>query len=970
MKIKVVLMSLILLALGAAAVAAQQPAKPLFTIERSISKYEVNGDGTFVVTQEVTRRLNSKEEVEASGQLRLDYSTSLQSLEVLEAYTTRPDGKRTPVPPFGIQTRLTPEAEAAPNFSDLMVKVVTFPDLKVGSAITYKTRTTQKKPVFEGHFSMAVMFVPLGVWKDAQVEVTAPLDYPLYAEATEMSGGRLPDSEGRAHWLWKTAVEKFVEAEVSATGVLDQSPRLVVSSFPDYHALGKAYWKVAGEKAKVTPAVKELAAEITKGITDQRAQARAIFEWVNQNIRYIYISFGHSAVVPHDVGSILSNRYGDCKDYVVILQALLAAQGIDSFPVIIRADLSYWMPKVAAVEAFNHAIIYIPSLDLYADATIPDAPFGVLPQSEIGKSAFLAGAQTGVVSIPAGKPEENQIITRVEMIARPDGGLKATSSSAFVGRIELLFRPLFADMSPGTTSSLITYILEARGYKGSGKVLSIANAHKSGDRFEVKAEVDLIDLMKLPGPGKTAIPAGLSLGDLSGLDKLVALPERKTTLLAGALSVDEEYSLSFPQGITIDAIPQNVEFENTAGSYRSSYKQEGNALRVKRALVIQKDLYTPQEYAALKELVTKSLNDAKAEVKYSPAGGYQPPPPTSSVKREAALIVGNDALSYELSAKGAKLSDKQAIILEKHLLAEPDDIRARVILISYYGEKYNPANFSAQMGHIKWLIENHPELDENLNSWLIVDEEDEGFELVKTLWLEQVEKRGSDPRVLKNAAEFFSHNDMEMAEKLLLRGRSLEPDNYEWAVSLAEFYLSDADDLKEEEKKKATARALEQYDKAIDLTKKQRSRHKDSSRASLLPRAARTALDAGEMAKARAYATELLLDFARDKEGYNYGEAMHYGNIILGRAALKEGNVEKARVHLLVAGQTPGSPSLDTFGPDWELAKELLAKGEKEIVIQYLRLCANFWDGKRERLNKWEATIRKGGTPDFDPYGK
>jgi hypothetical protein len=966
MKIKVILISLILLVLNASpAAVAQESAKVPFTIERFISKYEVNSDGTYVVTIEVTQRLNSKSEVDEAGQLRLDYSTSLQSLEVLEAYTTRPDGKRVPVPAHGIQTRLTPEAEAAPNFSDLMVKVVTFPDLKVGSAITYKTRTTQKKPLLEGHFSMASVFIPLGVWKDAQVEINAPLDYPLYAEAIGMNGGRLPDSEGRAHWAWKTTVEKPVEAEVSAVGLIDQSPRLAVSSFPDYDALGKAYWKVAEDKAKVTPAVKALAAEITKGITDQRAQAKAIFEWVNQNIRYIYIGFGHSAVVPHDSSAILTNRYGDCKDYVVILQSLLAAQGIESVPVIIRSDLSYWTPKVAALEAFNHVIIYIPSLDLYADATTPDAPFGVLPQSEVGKSAFLAGARTGLVSIPPGKPGENQINTQVEMKVQPDGGLKAISSSAFVGRIELLFRPLFADMSPGISSPMIAFILESRGYKGSGKFLSIDNAHKSGERFEVKAEVELMDLMKLPGPGKTAIPAGLSLGDLSGLDKLVALPERKTTMLAGALSVNEEYSLSFPQGIGIDEIPQNVEFENPAGSYRSSYRQEGNALRVKRALVILKDLYAPQEYAALKELIAKSLNDAKAEVKYSPAVGYQLPQ-NSSLKRDAALIVGNDTPFYELSLKGGKLSEKQAILLEKHLLAEPDDIRARLILITYYGDKSSPANYLTKLNHITWLIENHPELEENFSSWLFLDPDDEGFEVVKQLWLKQVEKRGSDSRVLKNAASFFAGKDNEMAEKLLLQGQALEPDNYEWAENLADLYLSNMDDKTAEEKKKATARALEQYEKAIDLTKKQRSQRKDMGRASLLPPAARTAFDAGEMAKAKAYATELLMEFARDKEGYGYGEAMHYGNIILGRVALKEGNVEKARVHLLVAGQTPGSPTLNTFGPDLELAIELLAKGEKETVVQYLHLCANFWEGERERLNKWEAIIRKGGTPDFD----
>ena len=165
MKLKFVLTLLILLVFNASpAATAQQSSKVPLTFERFVSKYDVNGDGTYVLTLEVTQRLNSKTEIDEVRQMRLNYSTSLQSMEVLEAFTIRPDGKRTPVPLSGIETRLTPEAEAAPNFSDLMAKVVTFPDLKVGSAITYKIRMTQKKPLLEGHFSLAAIFVTLGVW--------------------------------------------------------------------------------------------------------------------------------------------------------------------------------------------------------------------------------------------------------------------------------------------------------------------------------------------------------------------------------------------------------------------------------------------------------------------------------------------------------------------------------------------------------------------------------------------------------------------------------------------------------------------------------------------------------------------------------------------------------------------------------------------------------------------------------------
>ena len=106
----------------------------------------------------------------------------------------------------------------------------------------------------------------------------------------------------------------------------------------------------------------------------------------------------------------------------------------------------------------------------------------------------------------------------------------------------------------------------------------------------------------------------------------------------------------------------------------------------------------------------------------------------------------------------------------------------------------------------------------------------------------------------------------------------------------------------------------------------------------------------------------MLPDF---KENWNYGNAIHKMNIARGRIALKEGDVEKAKISLIAAGETKGSPQLDSFGPNMTLAKALLKKGEKEVVIQYFDLCGNFWENKFSRLNKWKAIVEKGGIPDF-----
>lgn len=99
---------------------------------------------------------------------------------------------------------------------------------------------------------------------------------------------------------------------------------------------------------------------------------------------------------------------------------------------------------------------------------------------------------------------------------------------------------------------------------------------------------------------------------------------------------------------------------------------------------------------------------------------------------------------------------------------------------------------------------------------------------------------------------------------------------------------------------------------------------------------------------------------------WNYGNAVHYGNLALGRSALLNGDVVEARQRLLAAGRTPGSPQLGDQGPDMTLAQELLARGEQEVVLAYLGLCDHFWIRKeKNRVHEWTEALRTGHAPEF-----
>jgi hypothetical protein len=128
---------------------------------------------------------------------------------------------------------------------------------------------------------------------------------------------------------------------------------------------------------------------------------------------------------------------------------------------------------------------------------------------------------------------------------------------------------------------------------------------------------------------------------------------------------------------------------------------------------------------------------------------------------------------------------------------------------------------------------------------------------------------------------------------------------------------------------------------------------------------ATSAYAAGDIEKARYYAEHLLQVDAAHFNKWEYWFAIHRGNIVLGRIALKEKHIKLANEYLLKAGKTPGDPVLSSFGPNMSLAKELLQAGQKKTVLQYFELCRKFWTGLDGELDHWTKQVKAGKTPDF-----
>ncbi len=120
-----------------------------------------------------------------------------------------------------------------------------------------------------------------------------------------------------------------------------------------------------------------------------------------------------------------------------------------------------------------------------------------------------------------------------------------------------------------------------------------------------------------------------------------------------------------------------------------------------------------------------------------------------------------------------------------------------------------------------------------------------------------------------------------------------------------------------------------------------------------------------DLKNAKKLAEELLRLSSTEAKDWNYGNALHDANMVLGQIALREGNIVKAEEYLLKSGSTPGSPQLNSFGPNMSLAQELLQAKRVDAVLEYFKLCSEFWKNSRGRLKIWTTQAEAGQMPDF-----
>ena len=610
-------------ALPVPAAAAPAPAEPNsnFSFTRYRADYVVDADAGNQQEEHVDILLKTRSAVDQFSQVRLSYSEKMEELEVLQAYTLTADGQRRDVPADRIYTQESYSSASAAMYADRKMRVIVFPNLAPGTRVVYSTRRIQKQPYFPGYFGLWETFSVFNQYDDAQVTLRAPARLPMTVRSRGVEGNDRPVvRDGIARWSWTYRRGDPLPAQNWTAAAWEFSPTIMASTYADWPQIAKAYQLKAGPAAVVTPALRALADEVTAGISDRRQQADALYRWVARNIRYVAVYLGNGGLEPNAAQDVLDNHYGDCKDHVVILEALLAAKGIDSTAVLIGAGGGPTLPVVPTLGRFNHAITYIPEFDLYLDSTSAWARPGQLPEGDLGAPVLLTGTAS-VARTPANDEQRNAMGFDAEFVFGLDGSLRGHTTLQPGDSAEINIRASFARLNAQNRARAEASMVAGSGFDGQGQLQLLGDPADLTQPFNYRLDFSATDYVDFNLVGGMQLPDPPGAESFRAAYAATSAPDNATPFQCEASMREETYRVRLPDGVPVIAVPQDLHYGNAAGQYSVRWQREGQLITARHTLRQHavrgpQALCEPGDYAGFRELYQHVRRGFRGQIVY------------------------------------------------------------------------------------------------------------------------------------------------------------------------------------------------------------------------------------------------------------------------------------------------------------------------------------------------------------------
>jgi hypothetical protein len=400
-----------------------------------------------------------------------------------------------------------------------------------------------------------------------------------------------------------------------------------------WQSLGEWYAQLADGRREVTPDIRKKVGELTESTNDPLEMIRALASFVQRHVRYVGIEVGIGSFQPHPAQDVLTYLYGDCKDKVTLLSAMLRAINVDSYYVLLNMHRGIVQPSFPTMLFFNHMILAIrlpqgpipgglyatltdPKLGtlLIFDPTNEEIPFGILPDYEQANDALLMGPEGGqLVNLPLLPPNINRQIRVARLQLSKDGMLSGIVTEMYWGglaaerRRDLLAIP--EDQRQKTVETFLTSFLPGAVLRG----VKIENLNNPD------AELDIAYGFLAEGYGqrmgdilllRPRVLGEKSMDLTQNVEKKRQYPVdlSSTSLQSGIIQI------TLPPEYQVEELPSAVDLHSDFGEYKAGVSVEKNVLLYTRMLRNDRILIPAAQIDSLKAFFQGIYDDERSFV--------------------------------------------------------------------------------------------------------------------------------------------------------------------------------------------------------------------------------------------------------------------------------------------------------------------------------------------------------------------
>ena len=574
----------------------------------------VNVDGTSVEThRDVTRILNKRGQ-EGWSEGSEGYDSTHQTIRLDWARTVLPEGKVIKVAANAIKD--TSPFSDYPAYDHYKQKTWSFPATAPGALLDYQVTIHSKRPMLDRDFADRSFFAGFQPARLYKYVVSVPKSRPLRMHSLNLKswvpvGFSKVDVGDRVEYRWEVENVGYTLSESSMPPVQDFLPSVWLTTAPTWEAVNRWWLKVNTGKGAPSPAIKAKVAEITQGLTGADAKAKAIYEWVVRNVRYVYVDMNYAGYESQDADEVLGSLYGDCKGGSTLMMAMLRAAGIPAHHALVRTTSRGPLVKESpSVYQFNHCIV---AAELSGGLTFLDnvgktVPYGTIPSMDQGALALVVTPEgPRFVEVPMAKPEGNAVLTTRAISLEADGGSSVSVRQTFTGLQDSAHRGDFQSLSPTKTKE--SFESRVAGEVPNGKLtgFNVTDPEALGTPLKVNYSYKAPEFANRAGNLLIFKVPGYS-PDMGGWER----ETRRFPMWFDQLSAfRNRATLELPAGYHVRYLPPAEAVDLPELKFEAGYRQEGKNLVFESQSVWQVRQISAERYPVVRDLIRKRALFAK-----------------------------------------------------------------------------------------------------------------------------------------------------------------------------------------------------------------------------------------------------------------------------------------------------------------------------------------------------------------------